>query len=103
MNKIRSRWCDKVSFLERRDLKTLLAHDVSVFAVESLDQPNRHGVIVTGKYSHGLHLTEIQAVLCNIYHSIIRVVTTAKVMNSRHIGIVHSKTFVVAFLIRKTT
>lgn len=43
-----------------------------MFSIDNLDKTNRHGITITGKGNHVLHVTEIQAVLCNVKASVPR-------------------------------
>lgn len=46
-------------------MEVIPRHDVAVFSVDNLDQTNLHGLMVKSRGYHCLHITAVQAVLCN--------------------------------------
>lgn len=43
----------------------LKRHELAVLSIDNLDRMNKHGLPISGRNDHRLHITAIQGVLCN--------------------------------------
>lgn len=97
-NRIRGRMFDEVSNHPNGTLRHLPSHNVAVFAVDSLDQSNHHGITVKGSTMHGIHVTEIQAVSVNVNNTICRKLPLPKQFERPHERIFGAKEFLEGFI-----
>lgn len=66
VDKLRKRLCEKVDQTANCILSQFPSHDLVSFAIDSLDQSNKHGLTVIGKSNHCLHFIAIQVMIVNI-------------------------------------
>lgn len=91
---VRKKLMAKAEISENGTLAELPQHDMAVFAIDNLDQSNNHGITVKGRTKHGLHITAIQAVLCNVNAPVHRPIIIRDDDRNRHTKLVDANKFI---------
>lgn len=74
---------------------------MTVLSVDNIDQKNNKELIISGKRNHGLYITAIQAVICNVGSQVPREVRLTMSLNRRYESINDEQEFVDVFILSK--